>query len=370
MRNRLNKLLEVNKKQIGALLLAFTMAGSMSACKSNKDESVKTTDTTSTIIETTVETTTKATTTTAATTTESTVVENKLKYLDEAESFYEANKEFFVNEYGNDKEYAVKEINDIILVITNDSETLTNEELREAFYAMDCIFMPTNVIQASGNYITGEPVEKIENVPNLARYIQDDQAKAVVNENTAVINNYINALNNGNDEERAKAKELLLQKTVTNEQNLDEYYYLGEISNGDELALNMSMKGLVNLSGSVVENGVVKFKDANGVDQIIFLIPDTRGAAIINTFAFAEEDGIPYDTKEIDGATVNGRYVEFLGANGFEREFITVAERNTILDTLAITKYNEATEYLQNDFSRISSEYHLLNPDCDKSLTK
>ena len=118
-----------------------------------------------------------------------------------------------------------------------------------------------------------------------------------------------------------------------------------------------------------------RYKDVNGVEQTMFLIPDTRGAAIINTFAFAEEDGIPYDTKEItengEKVLVNGRYVEFLGANGFERQFVPVAERNTILDTLAITKYNEATEYLENDLSRLSSEYYSLNGDCDtKTLSK
>ena len=370
MRNRLNKLLEVNKKQIGALLLAFTMAGSMSACK--KESSVSSNNTTATTVETTtkVETTKAVETTTVAETT----VDASKKYIDEAESFYEANKEFFVNEYGEDKEYAIKEINDIILVITNDSETITNEELREAFYAMDNIFMPTNVIQAGGNYLYDEPIAHVENVPNLGRYVQDEQAKKVINDNTAIINNFINAMNSGNKDEMDKAKELLLQRTITIENDLDEFYYLGEISNGDELALNMSLKGLVNLSGSLVENGVVFYKDANGVDQRIFLLPDARGAAIINTFAFAEEDGIPYDVKEItengEKVLVNGRYVEFLGANGFERQFVSVAERNTILDTLAITKYNEATEYLENDFSRISSEYHMLNPECDKSLTK
>ena len=35
MKNKLNELLKLNKKQLGALVLAFTMAGSLSACKKN-----------------------------------------------------------------------------------------------------------------------------------------------------------------------------------------------------------------------------------------------------------------------------------------------------------------------------------------------
>ncbi len=365
---KINELLKLNKKQLGALVLAFTMAGSISACKkNNKTVATTTTAETKSTIETTVPTTKETTVVETTTTT--------VDYKDEATSFYEANEAFFINEYGNDKEYAINELNDIILVLTNNSETITNEDLRNAFYAMDNMFMPTNVIQAAGNYITEEPIEHVENVPNLGRYIQDDQAKKIINENTAIVNNFINAMNNGTDEEKANAKTLLLQRVATIEENLDEYYYLGELSNGDELALNMSMKGLVNLAGSLVENGVLNYTDVNGNGQIIFLIPDARGAAIINTFAFAEEDGIPYDTKEItengEKVLVNGRYVEFLGANGFERQFVPVAERNTILDTLAITKYNEATEYLENDLSRLSSEYYSLNGDCDtKTLSK
>lgn len=366
-KNNFNKIFNLNKKQAGALVLAFTMAGSLAACKKDEKNTVPTTTTSYTTVAEPVVTTTTAPTTVAETTQ---VVDPATMYIDEANSFYDENEAFFVNEYGNDREYAIRELNNIILVLTNNSETITNEDLRDAFYAMDNMFMPTNVIQAAGNYIVGEPVEPVENVPNLGRYIMDDQAKAIINDNTAIVNNFVNAMNNGTDEEKENAKTLLLQRVITVEQNLDEYYYLGEISNGDELALNMSMKGLVNLAGSLCVNGVLNYTDANGVDQTMFLIPDGRGAAILNTFMFAEQDGAPFDTMVIDGVTVNGRYIEYLGPDGFVREFVSQAEKNTIEDTLVITKYNETVEYLENDLSRISSEYYSLNGDCNYTLSR
>lgn len=354
----MGKNIKLTKGKMLALALAFTMgATGLTGCKKNAETSQ------TTISETTVATTT------AETTVETTATE--VSFIEEANKIYEANKEFFVNQYGEDKDYAIKEINNTLLVLTNNSKTITNEDLRNTFYAMENMFMPTNVIQGAGNYITGEPVEHIENVPSLGQYVQDEQARKIINDNTAIINNFINALNNGTDEEKANARTLLLQRVVTEEENLDEYYHFGELSNGDELALNMSNKGLVNLAGSLVKNGVLFYTDAKGVDQTIFLIADTRGAAILNTFRFAEEDGAPFDTKVIDGATVNGRYVEYLGKDGFVREFVTQAEKNTIEDTLAITKYDEAVIAMENEFSRISTEYYELNGNCDtKTLTK
>ena len=360
-----NNDIKMTKKQLMALALAFSMAGSVAACKKT-EETVPTTSyvaptTTTTTVETTIET-------------EPTIIENGLVYEEEANSFYDDNEAFFVNQYGEDRETAIKEINNTILVLTNNSETITNEDLRNTFYAMDNMFMPTNVIQAAGNYVNGEPIESFENVPNLGKYIMDEQAKKIINDNTAIINNFIDAMNNGTDEEKEAARNLLLQRVVLVEQNLDEYYYLGELSNGDELALNMSNKGLVNLAGSLVQNGVLNYTDQNGVDQTMFLIADTRGAAILNTFRFAEEEDTPYDTQTItvDGVqtTVNGRYVEYLGADGFVREFITLAEKNTIEDTLAITKYDEAVNYIENEYSQISSEYYALNEDCENTLTR
>ena len=359
------RLLELNKKQAGSLILAFTMASSLVACSDSKDTTTTTTGaTTTTAVETTVEATSVETT--AA---ETTVAET-LKYESEAFDFYNENIDFFVNQYGNNKEYAIKEINDAILILTNDSKTITNEDLRNDLYALNSMFMPENVIQAAGNYITDEPIEKVENVPNLSRYISDPQAQKLINENTIIINNFINALNSGNKDEMDKAKKLLLQREITMEENLDEYYYLGELSNGDELALNYSNRALTNLAGSVVKNGVLNYTDKNGVEQTMFLIPDTRGAAILNTFRFAEEAGAPFDEKEINGVKVYGRYIEYLGADGFVKEFVTQAEKNTLEDTLVITKYDEAIKYMQNEYSRLSAEYHALNSDCNYTLTK
>lgn len=358
-----NKLIKLKKKELLSLVLAFTMAGSIAACKKT-EETVPTTS----YVEPTSVTTVAETTTTPTETTVST----GLVYEEEANNFYDENEAFFINEYGDNREYAIKEINDAILVLTNQSETITNEDLRNTFYALDNMFMPTNVIQGAGNYVTGEPIETIQNVPNLGKYIQDEQARTIINDNTTIVNNFINAMNNGTDEEKENARNLVLQRIILVEENPDEYYYLGELSNGDELALNMSNKGLVNLAGSLVQNGVLNYTDTNGVDQTMFLIADTRGAAILNTFRLAEEQGTPYDTQiiTVDGVqtTVNGRYVEYLGPDGFIREFITLAEKNTIKDTLAITKYDEAVIYMENEYSRISTEYYALNSDCEPTL--
>ena len=362
-----NILLKLDKKQLVSLALAFAMATSMAGCK--KDETKATLPTSAVTNVTTVPTTTSTSETTE------TVVEDGLKYEEEANNFYDANEAFFVNQYGNDREYAIKEINNTILVLTNDSETITNEDLRNTFYAMDNMFMPTNVIQAAGNYVTEEPIENVENVPNLARYIQDDQAKTIINDNTAIVNNFINAMNNGTDEEKEIARNLVLQRIITVEENLDEYYYLGELSNGDELALNMSMKGLVNLGGSLVQNGVLNYTDTNGVQQTMFLVPDIRGGAILDTYYFAEEEArmnnseVQYDsqTLNINGVetTVYGIMVSYLGENGFVTEFVPREEKETIEDTLVITKYKEATTMMQNEYSRISTEYYALSEDCN-----
>ena len=354
----MGKNIKLTKGKMLALALAFTMgATGLAGCKKNAETS-----------QTTISETTVATTTTE-TTVETTATE--VSFVEEANKIYEANKEFFVNQYGENKDYAIKEINNTLLVLTNNSKTITNEDLRNTFYAMENMFMPTNVIQGAGNYITGEPVEHIENVPSLGEYVQDKQARKIINDNTAIINNFINALNNGTDEEKANARTLLLQRVVTEEENLDEYYHLGELSNGDELALNMSNKGLVNLAGSLVKNGVLFYTDAKGVDQVKPLIPDMRAAAIINAYVFGEQDGIPYDTKEIDGVTVNGRFVEYLGADGFVREFISQTEYKSIRDAIAVIKYEEAVTRMENEYSRISTEYYELNGNCDtKTLTK
>lgn len=353
------------KKEIIALALAASMTGSMAGCKKAEVDpgiSVITNPTTTTT------TTVAPTETTAATTVTPT-------YETEANALYEEYKAYFQNQYGENKEYAIKEIKNVIMILSNKSETITNEDLRNAFYAIDNMFMPTNVIQAAGNYITGEAVEHVENVPSLGRFIQDPQARTIINENTCMVNNFIDAMNNGTPEAKEAAKILLLQRVATIERDLDEYYHLGELSNGDELALNESNKGLVNLAGSLCENGVLKYTDEEeGVKQTIFLIPDTYGAAVLNTFRLAEAEGTPYDTQtiKVDGkkTTVNGRYVEYLGPKGFTRKFVTLAEKNTIEDTLAITKYDEAIYALQSEYSRISTEYYKLNNGCEKTLTK
>lgn len=340
------------KKQMLAIALTFSMAlTGLAGCK-KAEPSESTVEST---IETTVELPTEPTVTVADMTTEA----NKL---------YEANKEFFINLYGEDKEAAIKDINNALLVLTNNSKDINDEDLRKAFYALDNMFMPTNVIQAAGNYLTNQEVEHVDKLPDLGQYVKDDEAKAIISVNTEIVNNFIGALNSGTEEEKANARILLLQRVATIEENLDEYYYLGELSTADELALNMSNKGLVNLTGSLVVNGVLNYTDVNGVNQTRFLIADTRGAAILNTFRLAEADGAPFDTKEIDGATVNGRYVEYLGPNGFEREFVTQAEKNTIEDTLAITKYDEAIVMLENN---IADQNNHMSDDCNsKTLTK
>lgn len=366
-----NMLVKLSEKELLSLALAFAMATSMAGCK--KDETKTTVPTNATSI-TTVETT--ATTTTTTTETSETVSETGLKYEEEANSFYESNEAFFVNEYGNDRDYAIQEINNTILVLTNDSETISNEDLRNTFYAMDNMFMPTNVIQAAGNYVTGEPIEDIENVPNLARYIQDDQAKEIINDNTVIINNFIDAMNNGTEEEKEIARNLVLQRVITIEENHDDTLMdLGELSNGDELALNMSYKGLVNLGGTLVQNGVLNYTDANGVEQTMFLIPDIRGGAILDTFRFAEQDArvnntpVQYDSQivNMNGAqtTVYGFTVTYLDEDGFNTEFVSREERETIEDTLAITKYDEAVVMIENEFSQISTVYYELSEDCD-----
>ena len=49
----------------------------------------------------------------------------------------------------------------------------------------------------------------------------------------------------------------------------------------------------------------------------------------------------------------------------------TARHNYTIEDTLAITKYDEAVIAMENEFSRISTEYYELNGNCDtKTLTK
>ena len=333
-----------------AVVSAMGLTGLTGCKKAEPSES-----TVESTIETTVELPTEPTVTVADMTTEA----NKL---------YEENKEFFINLYGEDKEAAIKDLNNALLVLTNNAKNINDEDLRKAFYALDNIFMPTNVIQAAGNYLTNQEVEHVDKLPDLGQYVKDNEAKAIISVNTEIINNFIGALNNGTEEEKANARILLLQRVATIEENLDEYYYLGELSTADELALNMSNKGLVNLTGSLVVNGVLNYTDANGVNQTRFLIADTRGAAILNTFRLAEADGAPFDTKVIDGATVNGRYVEYLGPNGFEREFITQAEKNTIEDTLAITKYDEATVMLENN---IADQNNDMTDGCNsKTLTK
>ena len=196
--------IKLNKKQVMALSLAALLAMNGTAC------SKKIVD------ETTTSETTISTTTTTLATYEPTTVEtvSELKYNEEANKLYEDNKEFFVRQYGEDKEYAVKEINNIILVLTNDSETITNEDLRNTFYAMDNIFMPTYVIQTAGNYVTDEPLDYIENAPNLGRYIQDTRAQQIINDNNAILNNFINAMNNGTDEEKENARDLVLKRVI------------------------------------------------------------------------------------------------------------------------------------------------------------
>ena len=242
--------IKVTKKELLALALAFSMAGSISACK--KAEPTYETTVVPTTVETTVETT----------------VDTIDPYFEEeAKKFYESNKDFFVNQYGDNKEYAIRDIKNTILVITNNSETVTNQDLNSAFKSMSNMIMPTNVIQAAGNYMTNEPIEHVENVPNLGIFVEDEQARKIVGENTAVINNFINAMNDGTDEEKDLARKLLLQRIITVEENLDEYYYLGETSLGDELVLNMSNQALTNLSGTLVHNGVLEYTDKNGVDQ-------------------------------------------------------------------------------------------------------
>ncbi|MBR4350973.1 MAG: hypothetical protein IKP98_01980 [Bacilli bacterium] len=352
--NKMNNLV-MNKKQMLVLALAFTMGlTGLTGCKKNVETS-----------QTTLATTAITTVGTSATET------TEVNFVEETTKLYEANKDFFINQYGDNKDLAIKEINNTILVLTNNSKTITNEDLRNTFYAMEGYFMPANVIQGAGNYITGETVKHIDNVPDLSVFIQEEEAQALVRDNTIAINNFIDKLNNGTEEEKAQAKKLLLQRVVVIEDDLDEKYHLGELSNGDELAINMSNKGLVNLAGSLVKNGYLYYTDKNGVDQVKPLIPDMRAAAIIDAYVFGEQDGIPYDTKEIDGVTVNGRFVEYLGADGFVREFVSQTEYKSIRDAIAVIKYDETITRMENEYSRISSEYYALNGDCNtKTLTK
>lgn len=346
----------MTKKQLMAVILTFALGVTgLAGCKKNTDSS---------------ETSFEPTTTTTIEATEPTETSSEptvANMMDEANTLYEANKEFFVNQYGDDKETAIKDINNALLILSNNAKDINDEDLRYAFYALDNMFMPTNVIQAAGNYFTGKEYEHIDNIPNLGVYVKDNAARAIIIDNTDKINKFINELNNGTEESKEAARKELLESVVDIETNLNKYYYLGELSTGDELALNMNFKGLVNLTGSLVVNGVVHYVDKDGIENEIPLIADTRSAAILNTFRFAEIDGAPFDTMEIDGAIVNGRYIEYLGPNGFEREFVTQAEKNRIEDTLAITKYDEATVLVEN---KIAEQNNYLS-DCEpKTLTK
>ena len=343
----------MTKKQLMAVILTFALGFTgLTGCKKNTDSS---------------ETSFEPTTTTTIEATEPSSEPTVANMMDEANSLYEANKEFFVNQYGDDKEAAIKDINNALLILSNNAKDINDEDLRYAFYALDNMFMPTNVIQAAGNYYTGKEYEHIDNIPNLGVYVKDDAARAIIIDNTDKINEFINALNNGTEESKDAARKELLERVIDIQLNLNKYYYLGELSTGDELALNMNFKGLVNLTGSLVVNGVVHYVDKDGIENEIPLIADTRSAAILNTFRFAEIDGAPFDTMEIDGAIVNGRYIEYLGPNGFEREFVTQAEKNRIEDTLAITKYDEATVLIENKIAEQNNDL----PDCEpKTLTK
>ena len=343
----------MTKKQLMAVILAFTLGVTgLAGCKKNTDSS---------------ETSFEPTTTTTIEATEPSSEPTVANMMDEANSLYEANKDFFVNQYGDDKEAAIKDINNALLILSNNAKDINDEDLRYAFYALDNMFMPTNVIQAAGNYFTGKEYDHIDNIPNLGVYVKDDAAKAIIIDNTKKINKFIDELNNGTEESKEAARKELLERVIDIQLNLNRYYYLGELSTGDELALNMNFKGLVNLTGSLVVNGVVRYVDNDGVEGEIPLIADARSAAILNTFRFAEIDGAPFDTMEIDGAIVNGRYIEYLGPNGFEREFVTQAEKNRIEDDLAITKYDEATVLVEN---KIAEQNNYLS-DCEpKTLTK
>lgn len=319
------------------------------------------------IVESTSESTTNTTTieTTNETNETTAVVNNNvLKYEEEANKFYEENRDFFVKEYGTDKDLAVKDINNTILVITNDSETITNEDLGKTFDAMDRMFMPTDVRQNAGNYMTEEPLDDSEHLPNLSRYVQNDEAKDIINTNTIVINNLVDALNSGDLDKIAQARKDLLARVAYIEKEHDDLLKdLGEISDGDEYTLNLSFKGLVDLGGVLVLNGRLTYT-YDGDEQIIALIPNAYEAAVLEAYRSGQENNIPYDTKEIDGAIVNGRYVEYLGADGFEKDFIPVYGKEEIEDTLAITKYKEAIAMLESKFSNISAEYYSLNSDC------
>jgi hypothetical protein len=321
------------------------------------------------IVESTSESTTNTTTieTTNETNETTAVVNNNvLKYEEEANKFYEENRDFFVKEYGTDKDLAVKDINNTILVITNDSETITNEDLGKTFDAMDRMFMPTDVRQNAGNYMTEEPLDDSEHLPNLSRYVQNDEAKDIINTNTIVINNLVDALNSGDLDKIAQARKDLLARVAYIEKEHDDLLKdLGEISDGDEYTLNLSFKGLVDLGGVLVLNGRLTYT-YNGDEQTIALIPNAYEAAVLEAYRSGQENNVPYDTQfdTTTNTTINGRNVEYLGADGFEKDFVPVSEKERIEDTLAITKYKEAIYMLEGKFANISAEYYSLNSDC------
>lgn len=322
------------------------------------------------IVETSSESSSYETTTTTTTTTEPTqssavVNSNVLKYEEEANKFYEDNKDFFIKEFGTDKDLAITAINNTILVLTNDSETITNEELGKTFDAMDRMFMPTDVRQNAGNYMTEEPLDQSKKLPDLSRYILNEKAKEIVNANTIIINNFVDALNSGDTERIEKARKDLLERVAYIEDEHDDCLKdLGETSMGDEYALNMSFKGIVDLAGVLVVNGRLTYIDKNGVEKTRALIPNAYESAVLEAYREGTENNIPYDTKLIDDVTVTGRYVKYLGADGFEDIFVSVSEKDKIEDDLAITKYKDAIYMLEGKYSNISAEYYALNSDC------
>ena len=75
------------------------------------------------------------------------------------------------------------------------------------------------------------------------------------------------------------------------------------------------------------------------VEQVKYLVPDARDAAIIDAFYFNQIDGVEYEEADVYGVRAKGYLIFIPGYD--EPQFITEAEYNKILNDLAVTKYNK-----------------------------
>lgn len=350
-----NKCLVLKKKALAALTaLAIALAGTSCAKKVENTTGSDVTTATTTTVESTIESS------------EPTVSNTTLAYETEAKSLYEENKAFFDKQFGNDKDLAIYSINNVITVLKNESY-LETEALREAFNNMEYMFYPTNLAQGIGNYKTGEPVEQIEKLPDLSIFVKDKGAKRVINENNIIMNDVVESLNSGDKEKIDYSLDRLLRRIVFVENGLDETYQFGE--RDFEIPLNMSDRALIYAGGVYVFDGRLYYTDKD-VEQVKYLVPDARDAAIIDAFYFNQIDGVEYEEADVNGVRAKGYLIFIPGYD--EPQFITEAEYNKILNDLAVTKYNKVITDQEETLSNKSAEYYNRVGNCvpTPTLTK